>query len=98
MAYICDKNFATFLGRPPMINSSFCSRQVPLDLENEHLALSGSELQEALNNLDDNGWNLEGRVDRSTWLRLCVLCCKFREEILEISLGSSTIGLYDRAQ
>ncbi len=81
-----------------MINSSFCSRQIPLDFEDKHLALSGPDLQEALGNLDADGWNLEGRVDRTSWLRVSILCCKFREEILEISLGSSTAGLYDRAQ
>ena len=97
-AYILDKNFATFLGQPPMINSSFCSRQVPLDIEDKQLAFSGSDLQEALSKFDADGWNLEGRVDRNSWLRVSIICCKFREEILEISLGSSNAGLYDRVQ
>ena len=81
-----------------MINSNFCSRQLPLDLEDSHLALNEPNLQRALSNLDANGWNTEGRVDRTTWLRTSIICCKFREEILELSLGSSTFGLYDSAQ
>ena len=81
-----------------MINSNFCSRELPLDFEETHLALGGSDLQEALDKLDANGWNTEGRVGRTTWLRTSILCCRFREEILDLSLGSSTFGLYERAQ
>lgn len=46
--HICDKNFATFLGRPPMINSKFCSRQIPLELEDMKLALNRPDYRNPL--------------------------------------------------
>lgn len=97
-AYICDKNFATFLGRPPMINSNFCYREMPLDLENADMALNGSELQRVLANLNADGWSGDKRTSQTAWLRASAICCKFREEILEISLGANTVDFYIRAQ
>lgn len=81
-----------------MINSNFCFRQMPLGLGDEELSLNGAELQHALSNLDADGWNKTGRVDRASWLQTSIICSRFREEILEISLGSNTFALYDRAQ
>ena len=98
LAYNCDKNFATFLGRPPMINSNFCFREMPLDLENTELDLAGPELQHALSKLNADGWDEEKRTSQSAWFRASIICCKFREEILEVSLGASTRDLYNRAQ
>ena len=80
-----------------MINSNFCFRKLPLDLEDADAALNGPELQEAISKLNADGWNEEKKAGRAAWLRTSVLCCKFREEILELSLGSNTFGLYDRA-
>lgn len=56
-AYICDKKFATFFGRPPLISGNFCSRKMPLDLDDTQIGLGGEALNRAVNELDEDGWN-----------------------------------------
>lgn len=97
-AYISDKNFATFFGRPPMINGKFCLCRMPLDLEDSQLALGGEALARALDELDQEGWNPNSVVGRSSWLRVSGINTKFREEILELSLGADTENLDGRAK
>jgi hypothetical protein len=48
----------------------------------------GSELAEAVDNLDDEGWNQHGMVQRSTFARLSAANALITEEILEMSLGN----------
>lgn len=93
-----DKDFATFFGRPPMINGKFCLCKMPLDLEDSQLALDCETLAHALNDLDHEGWNQNSVVGRASWLRVSVINAKFREEILELSLGASTDNLDERAR
>ena len=93
-----DKNFATFFGRPPLINGKFCLCKMPLDLEDDQLVLEGEALAGALTNLDDEGWNPDSVVDRASWLRVSVISTKLREEILELSLGANTENLDHRAR
>ncbi|CAF9923130.1 hypothetical protein IMSHALPRED_005859 [Imshaugia aleurites] len=97
-AYMADKNFATFFGRPPMINGKFCSCKMPLDLEDGQLALGDESVSRALSGLDHEGWNLNSVVGRATWLRVSVIESKFTEEILELSLGADTDDLVGRAR
>jgi len=47
----------------------------------------GSELQTAIAELDEDGWNQEGLVQRSTFARISATNALITEEILEISLG-----------
>ena len=96
--YFSDKCFATFFGRPPLINGKFCSRKMPLDLDNSQLALAGEDLQSALDTLDENGWNPNSTISSSSWLRVSISIGKFREEILELSLGTDTEDLLGRGQ
>lgn len=95
---MADKNFATFFGRPPMINGKFCSCKMPLDLEDGQLALGDESVSRALSGLDHEGWNLNSVVGRATWLRVSVIESKFTEEILELSLGADTDDLVGRAR
>lgn len=71
---------------------------MPLDLEDSQLALDGETLAHALNDLDHEGWNQNSVVGRASWLRVSVINAKFREEILELSLGASTDNLDERAR
>ena len=71
---------------------------MPLDLEDNQLALDGEGLAHALNNLDHEGWNPDSGVGRASWLRVSVISTKFREEILELSLGADTNNLDERAR
>lgn len=97
-AYTSDKNFATFFGRPPLINGKFCSCKMPLDLDDDKLVLEDDALARALAELDDEGWNSSSAVGRASWLRVSIISTKFREEILELSLGVSTENLEDRVR
>ena len=98
-AYECDKTFATFFGRPPMISGKFCSCKMPLDLEYHQIGLEGEALEQALGELDKNGWNTRNlAIGRPRWLRTAVMTAQIREEILEISLGTDSSRLEAKAQ
>jgi hypothetical protein len=47
----------------------------------------GAELEAAVRDLDEEGWNQEGVVQRSTFARLSATNALITEEILELSLG-----------
>lgn len=81
-----------------MINGKFCSCKMPLDLEDSNVALEGEALARALNDVDREGWNPNSVVGRTSWLRVRGTTAKFREEILELSLGASIDNLEDRAR
>lgn len=87
-AYGRDKVVATFLGRPPRLSHRYCKMEYPLDLSDEELVLEGPELDAVLSRLDANGWNTDGRFNRTTWMRVWFQHCAIRENILEIALGS----------
>jgi chromatin structure-remodeling complex subunit RSC3/30 len=85
--YILDKCLSTFLGRPPRICRRFCAFELPLDLNTDTL-MGGSQIQQyALQKLDDEGWNTEGRVTVVVAQRWIVLMTFVQEDILELSLG-----------
>ena len=87
-AYGHDKLVATFLGRPPRLSHRYCRMEVPLDLSDEQLFLEGAELEAAIAQLDSNGWNTTGTINRTTWRRAWFEYCRIREDILEIALGT----------
>ncbi len=97
-AYIDDKSFATFFGRPPLISSKFCSRMMPLDLDSIQRGLQGEALDRAVNELDKDGWNQDLSVSRPSWIRASIISSKLREEILEISLGTKPDKLEEKAR
>lgn len=51
------QKFATFFERPPLISGNFCSRKMPLDLDDTQIGLGGEALNRAVNELDEDGWN-----------------------------------------
>ncbi|PPJ54981.1 hypothetical protein CBER1_05643 [Cercospora berteroae] len=83
-----DKTIATFLGRPPRLSHRYCKMESPLDLSDEEVVSEGADLQAALSQLDENGWNTSGHLHRNTWLRVWFKQASLREEILEIALGT----------
>ena len=86
-AFYTDKELGTFLGRPPRISQRYCVCELPLDLTMEELGLEGNELEAALAQLNEFGWNTEDRCQGSSWNRVMLINSLFREEILELSLG-----------
>jgi hypothetical protein len=87
-AYDNDKYTATFSGRPPKLTRHYCRLQIPLDLTDAQTMAEGSELINAVDDLDEEGWNQQGAVQRSTFARLSATNALITEEILEISLGN----------
>ncbi|KAH7066564.1 hypothetical protein FB567DRAFT_542217 [Paraphoma chrysanthemicola] len=88
-AYDNDKYAASFGGRPPRLTRQYCTLQIPLDLSDAQIMSQGKDLEDALYDLDGQGWNQHGAVQRSTFARLSSMNALITEEILEISLGNS---------
>ncbi|GKZ27568.1 hypothetical protein AbraIFM66951_005443 [Aspergillus brasiliensis] len=91
-AYQLDKSIATFLGRPPRISWRHSDCNLPLDLSDDILTAGTGDLQRAISDLDDKGWDTrpQKRYQRSSWIRLRFLISTFREEILELALQEVT--------
>ena len=87
-AYNNDKIDAVFAGRPPRLTRLYCRLQIPLDLTDAQTMSEGPELEAALAELDEDGWNQDGTVHRSTFARISATNALITEEILEISMGS----------
>jgi hypothetical protein len=87
-AYENDKYTAAFSGRPPRLTRHYCRLQIPLDLTDTQTMSDGLELENAVDDLDDEGWNQSGMVQRSTFARLSATNALITEEILETSLGN----------
>jgi len=81
-----------------LINSKYCSRKVPLDLDNVQLRLQGDALDLAVNGLDGDGWDQNPSASRPSWIRVATISSKLREEILELSLGANPDKLEDKAR
>ncbi|KAK0646731.1 hypothetical protein B0T16DRAFT_414174 [Cercophora newfieldiana] len=91
-----DKIIATNLGRPPLISRNYCVLDAPLDLDDDDL--TGPGLEHALEKLDGNGWNTDGRRRSTTYMRLRYLLATVREEVLELHLGVNTCVAPGRAE
>lgn len=87
-AYDNDKYTASFSGRPPRLTRHYCILQIPLDLTDAQTMSQGKDLEDAVDELDEAGWNQQGMVQRSTFARLSANNALITEEILEISLGN----------
>ncbi|KAL3468054.1 hypothetical protein BJX64DRAFT_246799 [Aspergillus heterothallicus] len=84
--YQLDKNVATFLGRPPHISWRYSDTKPPLDISDIAIMLDGAELEQALSELDSDGWNTHAVYGYSSWYRQRYMIYTFREEILDLSL------------
>ncbi|KAF2011491.1 hypothetical protein BU24DRAFT_426574 [Aaosphaeria arxii CBS 175.79] len=86
-AYNIDKITSTFLGRPLRISKRHSDSKPPLDLSDDDLCSDPATLARAIGNLDENGWNTQGRYHRASWIRLRYMSGQFREEILDFTLA-----------
>lgn len=88
--YGIGQMLAVFLGRPPRMSHRYCSIDYPLDLEFDEIALEGPELAEKLAKINKvTGWNMDGKMRKSSHTRCFVIINRIREDILELSLGRS---------
>lgn len=77
-----------FTGRPSSLSHRYYTCALPLDLDDEVLLKGGEELELAIKNLDENGWNTQGEIYDLTIARMMVLCALLQDEIMELFLGS----------
>ncbi|KAH8690592.1 hypothetical protein BGW36DRAFT_259553, partial [Talaromyces proteolyticus] len=94
--YAIDKELATALGRPARVSSRYFRIQLPLDLTHEQISGTPREIEMALQNIDSNGWNKQGKLTSEVKLRIAVLTSLTRESILELSLSHHIDGLQSR--
>ncbi|PLB35312.1 putative chromatin structure remodeling complex protein RSC3 [Aspergillus candidus] len=95
-AYSMDKELATFLGRPPRICRQYCDLRFPLDIGWEDLVADTSIREVAIQQLNPDGWNVQGDPDKGARPRLTLLASILREMILELSLSHDVDNLWDR--
>jgi hypothetical protein len=90
-AYRSDKTLATFFGRPPMMSWRYSDRKIPLDLDDEVVTTSDTTLlNNELAKLDSAGWNTEGKIFASSWIRARSQISVIKERLLEQSLAGRT--------
>ncbi|GAB7330332.1 hypothetical protein MBLNU13_g01968t1 [Cladosporium sp. NU13] len=93
--YVHDKYVSTYLGRPPRISYRHCVIQSPIDLCDDDVCSSPTELAKILANLN-NGFVSSGKLGRATVRRAATGHFIIREEILEIVLGNPQDDVTDR--
>ncbi|KAI5863752.1 hypothetical protein GGS23DRAFT_604761 [Durotheca rogersii] len=75
-----------FTGRPPLLSGRFTSTPLPLDISDDDL-FSKDNFAKAVKQLDDRGWNTDGRMHKATQIRARGLIAAISEEVLEIALS-----------
>ncbi|KAF3055355.1 hypothetical protein CFAM422_013166 [Trichoderma lentiforme] len=98
LSHELDKSLATFVGRPPRLNKSYCTVQLPLDLSDSVIVGPTELLALQISRLDGDGWNKDMSVHPASRQRAIVWLSSIREEILELSLGTVTQDLVHEAQ
>jgi hypothetical protein len=67
-SYNQDKSISTFLGRPIRISKRHTDVSLPLDLSDEVIVGDPHILNQAIQALDKDGWNTNGRWLRASWI------------------------------
>ncbi|KAH7067533.1 hypothetical protein BKA63DRAFT_557128 [Paraphoma chrysanthemicola] len=93
-SYNQDKSISTFLGRPIRISKRHTDVSLPFDITDEVTVGDQAALNQAIKELDKDGWNTKGRWLRASWIRHRYTSLQFREEVLDFSLNK----LDDRAR
>lgn len=70
------------------MNQRYCTLVPPLDLSDDVLVAGGDVLDQAINELDSNGWNTNGVRTRFSHARLRFQLAVQREQTLDIALGN----------
>jgi hypothetical protein len=67
-----DKSSSLLCGRPPALSYRYTKFKLPLDVSQEAVMRGGIELQRAIQALDANGWNTEGKLYTATTTRVSI--------------------------
>ncbi|KAL4758400.1 uncharacterized protein BDW70DRAFT_170382 [Aspergillus foveolatus] len=93
-----DEELATFLVRPPRIRRQYCDIQFPLDISWEDLVVDHSTRDAAIQQLDPDGWNVQGDPNKGARPRVTLLASILWEVVLEFSLSREVDNLWDRVK
>lgn len=85
-----DKSASVLTGRPPALSYRYTRFKLPLDLSAEVTMAGGEKLIAAVNKLDKDGWNTDGKIYASTINRVHGIDSVILDETLELSLGDPT--------
>ncbi|TAQ90059.1 hypothetical protein B7494_g1599 [Chlorociboria aeruginascens] len=91
VAFHGDKFHASLNGVPPGLSQKYCNIRMPLDLGENELFLPREELIQAIEKLEDKGWNTEGKMNPITVTRAIWSLDPVWEEVLELSLGVNAV-------
>lgn len=98
-AFVVDKSLATYLRRPPLLQSRYCVLTPPLDIDDEEDTVqSNVSVDETAEYLNEYGWNVGGVPRPITFIRLRFLLAIIREEVLDLMLVIDRQGLEEQAQ
>ncbi|RFU74328.1 n-terminal binuclear zn cluster-containing dna binding domain-containing [Trichoderma arundinaceum] len=78
-----------FTGRPPRLSHRYAFTPLPLDLTDEDLLKGGEALRAAVESLDENGWNTNGKLYSATLSRARFILALIRDELVEIGIGKA---------
>jgi hypothetical protein len=87
-----DKGSSLLTGRPPALSYRYCRFKLPLDISEQALMQGGDAFTRAVENLDADGWNREGKLLPNTTIRVHCQLAIVLNEILELSLGDMGEG------
>jgi hypothetical protein len=59
-----------------------------LDLSDDEIFTSSDKIEQAEDNLTQDGWNTDGKYRTATWARIRYILAEFREEIVEYQYRS----------
>ncbi|KAH8664248.1 hypothetical protein BX600DRAFT_296113 [Xylariales sp. PMI_506] len=91
IAIVLDKVTVAFTGRPPLLSQKFVTTPMPLDLKDDYLFLGyEARMHKVRTTLDERGWNTEGGLYSSTYIRARFMLAKISEDIAVIALGTDS--------
>lgn len=85
--FVVDKIAASFNGRPPMLSRKYMLTPPPLDLSDEVLLSDPETIAKAVEALDENGWNRDGKLYSTSIVRARRMLASVKDEVMEVSLG-----------
>lgn len=99
MIFTIDNTIVTFTGRPPILGQKYISTPLPLDIDDSDLYEDPETLaQIVIDTVNERGWNKEGKIFSSTFVRGRAILASIRAEIFEASLATNNVVSIERIE
>ncbi|THC92549.1 hypothetical protein EYZ11_007983, partial [Aspergillus tanneri] len=96
--FFVDKTVATFLKRPPLIQSRYCDLTPPFDFDEDEMAKDDFFIGPTAQPVDQNGWAMDrGKLRPITFIRFRFILAIIREQALEVVLTIDKQNLAEQA-